>query len=53
MKTNCFIGLGTMGSQIARHIKERGLDLTVFNRTEEKAVKWVENNGGKFSRSPI
>ena len=52
MKTKCFIGLGTMGSQIARHIKERGLDLTVFNRTEEKAVKWVENNGGKFSRSP-
>ena len=52
MKTNCFIGLGTMGSQIARHIKERGLDVTVFNRTEEKAVKWVENNGGKFSRSP-
>jgi len=52
MKTKCFIGLGTMGSQIARHIKERGLDVTVFNRTEEKAVKWVERNGGKFSRSP-
>ena len=52
MKNKCFVGLGVMGSQIARHIHESGIDLTVFNRTKEKAVKWVKINRVNYSSSP-
>ena len=37
-----FIGLGVMGYPMARHLaKKGGHELTVYNRTAEKAEKWV------------
>jgi 3-hydroxyisobutyrate dehydrogenase len=45
MKT-AFIGLGVMGFPMAGHLKAAGHEVTVFNRTPEKAVRWVEKHGG-------
>ena len=33
-----FIGLGVMGYHMAGHLKSGGHDVTVYNRTTEKAV---------------
>ncbi|KRA58469.1 oxidoreductase [Caulobacter sp. Root655] len=45
MKT-AFIGLGVMGFPMAGHLKAAGHDVTVFNRSPEKAARWVEKHGG-------
>jgi 3-hydroxyisobutyrate dehydrogenase len=45
MKT-AFIGLGVMGFPMAGHLKAAGHEVTVFNRTPEKAARWVEKHGG-------
>src|SRR5947207_15393936 len=42
-----FIGLGVMGFPMAGHLKAKGFDVTVYNRTGAKAQAWVENHGGK------
>ena len=34
MDNKCFIGLGVMGSQIAKHIVENGFNIRVFNRNQ-------------------
>lgn len=47
-----FLGLGVMGYPMARHLKEKGHDVTVYNRTVSKAEKWVEENGGRYALSP-
>jgi 3-hydroxyisobutyrate dehydrogenase len=48
-----FIGLGVMGYPMARHLAQRGNhELTVFNRTSEKAQKWVSEYGGKAAPTP-
>ena len=48
-----FIGLGVMGYPMARHIAQKGgHDLTVYNRTTEKAEKWVAENGGRHASTP-
>jgi 3-hydroxyisobutyrate dehydrogenase len=44
MKT-AFIGLGVMGFPMAGHLKTAGHQVTVFNRTPEKAARWVEKHG--------
>ena len=38
------IGLGVMGGAIARHIAEAGHELTIHNRSPERARKWTEEN---------
>lgn len=45
MKT-AFIGLGVMGFPMAGHLKAAGHDITVFNRSPDKAARWVETHGG-------
>ncbi|MFT4253335.1 MAG: NAD(P)-dependent oxidoreductase [Caulobacter sp.] len=45
MKT-AFIGLGVMGFPMAGHLQAAGHDVTVYNRTAEKAARWVEKHGG-------
>ena len=35
-----FIGLGVMGFQMAGHLQASQHDLRVFNRSEEKSIKW-------------
>ena len=36
-----FIGTGIMGAPIAEHLISAGYDVTVYNRTPEKAQKLV------------
>ncbi len=47
-----FLGLGVMGYPMARHLKSKGHDVTVFNRTYQKADKWVSEHGGVAARTP-
>lgn len=47
-----FIGLGIMGYPMARHLVRAGNDVTVFNRTREKAERWVAEHGGRLAVSP-
>ena len=42
-----FIGLGVMGFPMAGHQQSSRHDLIVFNRSEEKSIKWIESFGGK------
>ena len=47
-----FIGLGTMGHPMAGHLsKASQINLKVFNRTMEKAVKWNEEFEGEVVTS--
>ena len=47
-----FIGLGVMGYPMAGFLAKAGHEVTVYNRTTEKAEKWVEEYGGKLSMTP-
>jgi 3-hydroxyisobutyrate dehydrogenase len=48
-----FLGLGVMGNPMARHLnKKGGHEVTVYNRTFEKAAKWVAENGGRAVHTP-
>lgn len=47
-----FIGLGVMGSPIARHLSAAGHEMTVFNRSMKKAEAWVAEHGGRIATSP-
>jgi 3-hydroxyisobutyrate dehydrogenase len=47
-----FIGLGVMGFPMARHLKDKGHEVTVYNRTGAKAQEWVKQHGGKSAPTP-
>ncbi len=47
-----FLGLGVMGYPMARHLKAKGHEVTVYNRTASKAEQWVSENGGRAARTP-
>jgi len=47
-----FIGLGIMGSLQAMNLAKAGVELTVFNRTREKADAWASEHGGTVVDSP-
>ncbi|WP_293131194.1 NAD(P)-dependent oxidoreductase, partial [Moritella sp.] len=47
-----FIGLGVMGYPMAGYLKRAGYKTTVFNRTTEKAMKWVNDYQGELATSP-
>ncbi|MCX7349176.1 MAG: NAD(P)-dependent oxidoreductase [Alphaproteobacteria bacterium] len=48
-----WIGLGVMGYPMAGHLVTRGgLNVTVYNRTAPKAVKWSEAFGGPAAPTP-
>jgi 3-hydroxyisobutyrate dehydrogenase len=47
-----FIGLGVMGAPIARHLAAAGHDVTVYNRTADKAAAWVAQHGGRTAATP-
>ena len=47
-----FIGLGVMGYPMARHLKDKGHEVTVYNRTAAKAQEWVKQHGGKSAATP-
>jgi 3-hydroxyisobutyrate dehydrogenase len=45
MKT-AFIGLGVVGFPMAGHLQAAGHAVTVFNRSPDKAARWVDRHGG-------
>ena len=47
-----FVGLGVMGFPMAGHLKAKGYDVTVYNRTAAKAEEWVKKHGGKSAPTP-
>ena len=49
MSKKGFIGLGVMGFAMAGHISNKYPNLTVYNRTLNKADSWVRENGGKVA----
>lgn len=42
-----FIGLGVMGFPMAGHLAKAGHEVSVFNRSTEKAVRWAETHTGR------
>ncbi len=41
-----------MGYPMAGHLAKNGHDVCVYNRTTSKAVKWVEEFGGRYADTP-
>ncbi len=41
-----FVGLGTMGFEMAGHISKKGYDVLVFNRTEAVTADWLSKFSG-------
>ena len=52
MTKTAFIGLGVMGGPMAGHLAKAGHEVTVYNRTAEKAENWVKEHGGKSAPTP-
>jgi len=42
-----FVGLGVMGFPMAGHLAKAGHEVAVFNRSPEKASRWIEAHGGR------
>lgn len=47
-----FIGLGVMGFPMAGYLQRAGYQTKVFNRTTEKAIKWIKDYQGEMAISP-
>ena len=47
-----FIGLGVMGFPMAGHLKAKGHEVMVYNRTAVRAEAWIAKHGGKRGASP-
>jgi len=47
-----FLGLGVMGYPMAGHLAAGGHQVTVYNRTSEKAEKWAAQHGGRAAPTP-
>lgn len=52
MSAKCtFLGLGVMGYPMAGHLVRKGFEVTVYNRTTEKAKKWSQEYGASFAET--
>jgi 3-hydroxyisobutyrate dehydrogenase-like beta-hydroxyacid dehydrogenase len=51
-KNVAFLGLGVMGYPMAGHLARAGHRVTVYNRSANKAAKWVGEHGGKQAPTP-
>jgi 3-hydroxyisobutyrate dehydrogenase len=47
-----FIGLGIMGSRQAANLRRAGFDVTVYNRTRERADAWAAEHSGHVVATP-
>ena len=47
-----FVGLGVMGYPMAGYLGKAGHDVTVYNRTTEKAERWAQAFRGALSSTP-
>ena len=51
-KKVAFVGLGVMGYPMAGHLASKGHDVTVYNRTAEKAQSWLGEHKGSVAKTP-
>jgi 3-hydroxyisobutyrate dehydrogenase len=51
-KRLAFIGLGVMGYPMAGHLAKAGHQVTVYNRSANKAAQWVAAHGGASAPTP-
>ena len=51
-KNVSFLGLGVMGYHMAGHLSKAGYNVTVYNRTESKADKWLQEFRGNKALTP-
>ena len=47
-----FLGLGVMGYPMAGYLVKAGHEVCVYNRTLDKAAKWVQQHGGTHADTP-
>jgi 3-hydroxyisobutyrate dehydrogenase len=47
-----FLGLGVMGYPMAGHLARTGHEVSVYNRTADKATRWVREYGGRAAATP-
>jgi 3-hydroxyisobutyrate dehydrogenase len=47
-----FIGMGVMGGPMAGHLAAAGHDVTIFNRSDDKAGAWIARYGGTRAPTP-
>ena len=47
-----FLGLGVMGFPMAGHLAAGGHQVTVYNRTAQKASDWLAKHGGAMAETP-
>jgi 3-hydroxyisobutyrate dehydrogenase len=47
-----FIGLGVMGAPMAGHLAAAGHDVTVYNRSADKAMAWADRYKGRAAPTP-
>ncbi len=47
-----FLGLGVMGYPMAGHLARQGHEVCVYNRSAEKALRWVAEHGGRSASPP-
>jgi len=52
MASVTFLGLGVMGYPMAGHLAAADHEVTVYNRTAEKAARWVAEHGGNSKDTP-
>ncbi|MEM1113874.1 MAG: NAD(P)-dependent oxidoreductase [Pseudomonadota bacterium] len=48
-----FLGLGVMGFPMAGHLQRAGHTVRVYNRSSEKAERWVSVYGGELTDTPM
>ncbi len=52
MAKTAFIGMGVMGAPMAGHLKAKGHEVTVYNRSAARAEAWAKEHGGKAVKTP-
>tara|TARA_B100001250_G_scaffold396794_1_gene403177 strand:- start:1796 stop:2671 length:876 start_codon:yes stop_codon:yes gene_type:complete len=52
-RTIGFVGLGIMGYPMAGHLSKNGFKVSVFNRSNEKSLKWLTEYEGTVSGSLV
>lgn len=52
MTNVAFIGLGVMGYPMAGHLAQAGHQVSVYNRTHSRALKWQSEYKGEVAASP-
>ncbi len=52
MNNVAFIGLGVMGFPMAGHLAKAGHNVTVYNRSSDKAKNWISEYNGRIAATP-